>query len=73
MNTVLMVALGVVSLIVIIAVMLQESNGDGAAALGGASSAASKKAKGYDALLSKITIVGSIIFVILTIVLVVLE
>jgi len=72
MNTVLMVILGLVSIVIIVSVMLQESNGD-ASALGGASTMAAKKAKGYNALLSKITIAATIVFVILTIVLVVLE
>ena len=73
MNTVLMVILGIVSLVIIISVMLQESSGDGAAALGGSNGTAAKKAKGYEALLSKLTIAGAIIFVILTIVLLILE
>ena len=73
MDTVLMVILGIVSLVIIVSVMLQESSGDGAAALGGVNGTAAKKAKGYEALLSKLTIVGAIIFVILTIVLLILE
>ena len=73
MDTVLMVILGIVSLVIIVSVMLQESSGDGAAALGGMNGTAAKKAKGYEALLSKLTIIGAIVFVILTIVLLILE
>lgn len=73
MDTVLMVILGIVSLVIIVSVMLQESSGNGAAALGGVNGTAAKKAKGYEALLSKLTIVGAIVFVILTIVLLILE
>ena len=73
MDTVLMVILGIVSLVIIVSVMLQESSGNGAAALGGMNGTAAKKAKGYEALLSKLTIIGAIVFVILTIVLLILE
>ena len=72
MNTALMVLLGVVSLVIIVAVMLQEDSGSGASALGGASSAVAKKAKGYEALLSKVTIIASVVFAVLVLVLVVL-
>ena len=73
MNTALMVVLGIVSLVVTVAVMLQSDNGEGASALGGASTAVSKKAKGYEALLNKITIIASVVFVILTLVLVIIQ
>ena len=73
MNTVLMVILGLVSLVITVAVMLQSDNGDGASALGGMSMAASKKAKGYEALLNKVTIIGSVVFAILVLVPVVIQ
>ena len=73
MNTALMVILGVVSLVIIIAVMLQSDSGNGASALGGATTAVAKKAKGYEALLNKVTIIASVVFAVLVIVLVVLK
>ncbi len=76
MRTVLMVILGVISLLLIVAIMFQSSNGEGlssAIAGAGASSAYKKKAKGYDALLSKLTIALGIVFVVLTVVLLVID
>ena len=72
MRTVLMIVLGVISLLLIVAVMLQSSNGEGLSSTiagAGASSAFKKKSKGYDALLNKLTIGLSIVFVIITVVL----
>ena len=73
MNTALMVVLGIVSLVITVAVMLQSDNGEGASALGGASTSVAKKAKGYEALLNKITIIASVVFAILTLVLVIIN
>lgn len=73
METVLMIVLGIASLVIIVSVMFQQGNGNGAAALGGNNGTAAKKAKGYEALLSKITIVATVCFVVLSVVLVVLE
>ena len=73
MTTFLMAILGILSLVIIIAVMLQSDSGQGASALGGSSTAAAKKAKGYEALLNKITLIASVVFAIVTIILLVLE
>lgn len=73
MNTVLMIVLGLVSLVITIAVMLQSDNGEGASALGGMSMSAAKKAKGHEALLNKVTVIGAVVFVILTLVLVIIQ
>ena len=72
METALMVILGIAALVVIVSVMLQQSSGDGASALGGSAGTA-KKAKGNEALLSKITIIATVVFVVLTLVLVVIQ
>jgi len=72
MNTALMVILGVVSLVIIVAVLLQQDSGNSTSALGGASTAVAKKAKGYEALLGKVTIIASVVFAVLVLVLVVL-
>lgn len=73
MTTFLMAILGVVSLIIIVAVLLQTDSGQGASALGGGMTAAAKKAKGYEALLNRITLIASIVFAILTLVILVIE
>ena len=76
MRTILMIALGVISLFVIVAVMLQSSNGEGLSSTiagAGASSAYKKKSKGYDSLLNKLTIGLGVVFVALTIVLLVIK
>jgi len=73
MTTFLMVVLGILSIVIIASVMLQSDSGQGASALGGGTTAAAKKAKGYEALLNKITLIASIAFAVLTIILLVVE
>ena len=75
MTTALMVLLGVVSVLLIMSVVLQEGNSDGLSGsiAGGAEQLFGKKrGRGYQGILNKITIVCSILFIILSLVLVVL-
>ena len=73
MNTVLMVILGIASIVIIVSVLMQQGSGDGAVALGGGSGAAAKKAKGYEAMMAKATMISAVVFVVITIALLVLE
>ena len=73
MNTVLLILLAIASVAIIVSVMLQQSTDNGAGALGGVSTAAAKKAKGHEAMLSKITVFATIAFVIFTLILVIIE
>ncbi len=76
MRTVLMIVLGVLALILTAVVMLQSSNGEGLSSTiagAGASGAYKKKAKGYEALLNKLTIILGAVFVILVVVLLVIK
>ena len=76
MRTGFMIALGVVSILLIVAVMLQSNNGGGLSSTiagAGAGEAFKKKSKGYEAFLSKATIGLGIVFVALTITLLVIK
>lgn len=69
MNTALMIVLLVASVILIISILLQSSNSDGlsGAIAGGAEQLfGKKKSKGYDALLSKVTTVCAIIYIVVS-------
>jgi len=73
MNTVLMVILAIVSVIVILSVLLQSGNSDGLSGsiAGGAEQLFGKrKSRGYEAILSKITIVSTVVFIGLSLVIV---
>ncbi|MGI6210971.1 MAG: preprotein translocase subunit SecG [Anaerovoracaceae bacterium] len=73
MYTALMVILGIVSVIVILSILFQSGNSDGLSGsiAGGAEQLfGKKKSRGYEAILSKITIVFSVIFIILSLALV---
>ena len=75
METALMVIEGIVSLILILSVLLQEGNSDGLSGsiAGGAEQLfGEKRGRGYQGMLEKITVVSSIIFVVLALVIVVL-
>lgn len=75
MYTVLMVIMAIVSVIVILSVLLQEGNSDGLSGsiAGGAEQLfGEKRGRGYQGILEKITVVSSIIFMVLALVLVVL-
>ncbi len=77
MRTALMIVLGLVSLALIVVVMMQSSNGEGLsstiAGAGATGAAAKKKAKGYDALLNKLTVGTGILFVVLTLALLLIK
>ena len=75
MFTALMILLAIDSVIVILSVLLQSGNSDGLSGsiAGGAEQLfGKKKSRGYEAILNKITIVSSVIFFILSLVLVTL-
>ena len=66
MKTALMVLLAIASIIIIASVLLQSSNSDGLSGsiAGGAEQLFGKmKSKGYEAILSKITVVSAILFI----------
>ncbi|SCJ83514.1 preprotein translocase subunit SecG [uncultured Eubacterium sp.] len=66
MKTTLMVLLAIASIIIIASVLLQSSNSDGLSGsiAGGAEQLfGKKKSKGYEAILSKITVVSAILFI----------
>ncbi len=69
MHTALMIALLVVSVILTISILLQSSNSDGLSGsiAGGAEQLfGKKKSRGYDAILSKITTVCAIIYIVVS-------
>ncbi|MEE0741766.1 MAG: preprotein translocase subunit SecG [Emergencia sp.] len=75
MKTALMVLLAIASLILIVSVLLQSSNSDGMSGsiAGGAEQLfGKKKSRGYDAILSKVTVIAAILFICLSLAIVVL-
>jgi preprotein translocase subunit SecG len=69
MHTALMVTLLVVSVVLTISILLQSSNSDGLSGsiAGGAEQLfGKKKSRGYDAILSKITTVCAIIYIVVS-------
>ena len=69
MKTALMVLLAIASIILILSVLLQSSNSDGLSGsiAGGAEQLfGKKKGRGYEAILSKITIVCAVLFIVLS-------
>ncbi len=71
MNTVLMVILGVISAILILSILLQEGNSDGLSGsiAGGAEQLfGAKRGRGYQGILNRITIVSSVAFIVLSLV-----
>jgi len=75
MKTVLMVLLALASLILIVSVMFQQGESNGLAAMGASSDSlfgGKKKSTGYDAKLSKITIISAVLFLIVNLALVVI-
>ena len=73
MYNVLMVLLALVSVILILSVVLQEGNSDGLSGsiAGGAEQLfGKKKGRGYQGILNKITIACSVLFIVLSLVLV---
>ena len=66
MHTALMVVLLVSSVVLILSILLQESHSDGLSGsiAGGAEQLfGKKKSRGYDAILSRITTVGAIVYI----------
>lgn len=75
MKTALMVLLAIASIVLILSVLLQSSNSDGLSGsiAGGAEQLfGKKKARGYEALLSKVTVVCAILFIVLSLAIVAL-
>lgn len=73
MHTALMIILLIASVVLIISILLQESKSDGlsGAIAGGAEQLfGKKKSKGYDALLSKVTTVTAIVYIVVSLVIV---
>ena len=69
MHTALMVILLIASIVLIVSILLQSGNSDGLSGsiAGGAEQLFGKrKSKGYDALLAKITTIGAIIYIIVS-------
>lgn len=68
-----MVILGIVSVILILSILLQEGNSDGLSGsiAGGAEQLfGTKRGRGYQSILNKITIVTSVVFIVLSLILV---
>ena len=73
MSIALKIVLALVSVILIIAVLLQSSNSAGlSGSIGGGAEQlfGKKKSRGYEALLSKITVVAAVLFIVLSLALV---
>ena len=76
MKIVLMILLAVASLILIASVLLQSGNSAGLSGsiAGGAEQLfGKKKSKGYEALLEKVTAIGAVLFIVLSLVIVTME
>ena len=76
MTTVLMVLLAIASIVLIASILLQSGNSAGLSGSisGGAEQLfGKKKSKGYEAILSKITTVAAVFFIVLSLVLVTME
>lgn len=76
MKTFLMILLAVASVVLIASVLLQSGNSAGLSGsiAGGAEQLfGKKKSKGYEAILTKVTTVGAVLFIVLSVVLVAME
>ena len=76
MKAALMIILTIASVVLIVSILFQSGSSKGLSGsiAGGAEQLfGSKKAKGYDAILSKVTIAGAIIFIVSALILVTLE
>ena len=76
MMTILMVILAIASVILIGSILLQSSNSDGlSGSIGGGAEQlfGKKKSRGYDVILEKVTEIGAVLFIILSLVIVTLE
>lgn len=73
METALMVLLSIASIVLIVSVLLQSGNSDGLSGsiAGGAEQLfGKKKSRGYEAILSKITVVAAVLFIVIALALV---
>lgn len=73
MHITLMILLALASIVLIASVLLQSGNSDGLAGsiAGGAEQLfGKKKSRGYEAILSKITVVAAVLFIVLSLVIV---
>ena len=76
MKTALMVLLAIASVVLIASILLQSSNSAGlSGAIGGGAEQlfGKKKSKGYEAILSKISSVSAVLFILLSLAIVTLE
>ena len=76
MRTFLMIVLAIASLVLIAAILFQSGNSaglSGSIAGGAEQLLGKKKSKGYDALLSKVTVIGAIVFIVVALILVMME
>ncbi|MDD2216799.1 MAG: preprotein translocase subunit SecG [Eubacteriales bacterium] len=76
MKTALMVLLAIASVVLIASILLQSSNSAGlSGAIGGGAEQlfGKKKSKGYEAILSKISSVAAVLFILLSLAIVTLE
>lgn len=76
MKIVLMILLAIASLILIASVLLQSGNSadlSGSIAGGAEQLFGKKKSKGYEALLEKVTAIGAVLFIVLSLVIVTME
>ena len=74
--TFLMVILAIASVVLIFSILMQSSNSDGLyGSIGGGAEQlfGKKKSRGYDAILSRISLVAAVLFIILSLVIVTLE
>ncbi|MBR6700666.1 MAG: preprotein translocase subunit SecG [Firmicutes bacterium] len=76
MNTFLMIILALASVVLIASILLQSGNSAGlSGSIGGGAEQifGKRKARGYDALLEKITTICAVLFILISLILVVLE
>lgn len=76
MSIALKIVLAIVSIVLIISILLQSSNSAGlSGSIGGGAEQlfGKKRSQGYDAILSKIATVASVLFIVISLVLVALE
>ena len=76
MKTFLMILLGIACLVLIASILFQSGNSAGlSGSIGGGAEQlfGKKKSKGYEAILSKITVAGAVVFIACTLFLVTLE
>ena len=76
MSLALKIVLAVVSVILTISILLQSSNSAGlSGSIGGGAEQlfGKKKSKGYEALLEKVTAIGAVLFIVLSLVIVTME